>query len=154
MWIVVNEEFHNDPLTEFVAPPEVYVGGRDVFVFIDGGDAGLRKVAITGFASEGLRRFFESPEEPRPAKEVLPELLEEHDPQTIALGIDGRRGVTHSLTKYSYECLAEIVGEKYRGRFVSAAPLIEEYLDTRIPAEFAHYLKAVQLTEQLGQRAW
>jgi hypothetical protein len=40
------------------------------------------------------------------------------------------------------------------GRFVSAAPLIEEYLDTRIPAEFEHYLKAVQLTESLGKRAF
>lgn len=58
MWIVVNEEFHDDPLTEFVAPPEVYVGNRDVFVFIDAGDAGLRRVAISGYASEHLRRFF------------------------------------------------------------------------------------------------
>ena len=72
MWIVVNEEFHDDPLTEFVAPPEVYVGNRDVFVFVDAGDAGLRKVAISGYASEHLRRFFESPDDPRPAKEVLP----------------------------------------------------------------------------------
>ncbi len=70
MWIVVNEEFHDDPLTEFVAPPEVYVGNRDVFVFIDDGDAGLRRVAITGYAGEHLKRFFESPDEPRPAKEV------------------------------------------------------------------------------------
>ena len=58
MWIVVNEEFHDDPLTEFVAPPEVYVGNRDVFVFVDAGEAGLRRVAISGYASEHLRRFF------------------------------------------------------------------------------------------------
>ncbi len=154
MWIVVNEEFHNDPLTEFVAPPEVYVGGRDAFVFIDAGDAGLRRVAITGFASERVRRFFESPEEPRPAKDVLPELLAEYDPQTIALSIDGSRGVTRSLTKASYEWLSEIMGDDATARFVSAAPLIEEYLDTRIPAEFDHYLLAVRLTEELGRRAF
>jgi len=154
MWIVVNEEFHDDPLTEFVAPPEVYVGNRDVFVFIDGGDAGLRRVAITGFASEHLRRFFENPEEPRPAKEVLPELFSEHDPQAIALSIDGRRGVTRSLTKASFEWLSEIMGEEASSRFVSAGDLIEEYLDTRIPAEFEHYLVAVELTEELGRRAF
>ena len=154
MWIIVNEEFHNDPLTEFVAPPEVFVGGRDTFVFIDGGVAGLQRVAITGFSSERVRRFFESPEEPRPAKEVLPELLEKYDPQTIALSIDGGRGVTHSLTKSSYEWLSEIMGEEATGRFVSAGPLIEEYLDTRIPDEFEHYLQAVKLTEELGRRAF
>ncbi len=154
MWIIVNEEFHNDPLTEFVAPPEVFVGGRDAFVFVDGGEAGLQRVAITGFASERVRKFFDSPEEPRPAKEVLPELLEAYDPQTIALSIDGSRGVTRSLTKSSYEWLSEIMGEEATGRFVSAAPLIEEYLDTRIPAEFEHYLLAVRLTEELGRRAF
>ncbi|HKJ02493.1 MAG TPA: hypothetical protein VJ997_08565, partial [Longimicrobiales bacterium] len=49
MWIVVNEEFHDDPLTEYVAPARPYTGRRDVFVFVDAGDAGLRKVAATGY---------------------------------------------------------------------------------------------------------
>ncbi len=154
MWIVVNEEFHDDPLTEFVAPPEVYVGNRDVFVFVDAGEAGLRRVAITGYASEQLRRFFESPDDPRPAKDVLPELYAEHDPQTIALSIDGRRGVTRSLTKASYEWLSGILGEEGRSRFVSAADLIEEYLDTRLPAEMEHYRTAVELTDEIGRRAF
>ncbi len=154
MWVVVNEEFHNDPMTELVAPPEIYVGNRDLFVFIDGGGAGLRRVAITGFASEHLKRFFESPDEPRPAEEVLPELFAEHDPQTIALSFDGRRGVTRSLTRASYEWLREILGETASSRFVSAAGLIEEYVDTRIAAEYGHFLDAVKLTEELGRRAF
>ena len=37
MWIVVNEEFHDDPLSQYVAPPRPYTGNRDLFVFIDGG---------------------------------------------------------------------------------------------------------------------
>jgi len=37
MWIVVNEEFHDDPLTQFVAPPRPYAGNRDLFVFVDAG---------------------------------------------------------------------------------------------------------------------
>ena len=38
VWYVVNEEFHDDPLTEYVAPPRPYVGGRDIFLFVDAGD--------------------------------------------------------------------------------------------------------------------
>ena len=154
MWIVVNEEFHDDPLTEFVAPPEVYVGNRDVFVFIDAGDAGLRRVAITGFASEHLKHFFENPDEPRPADEVLPELFAEHDPQTIALAIDGRRGVTRSLTKATYDRLSEYLGDEATKRFVGASDLIEEYLETRIPAELEHFRVAVELTDEVGRRAF
>jgi hypothetical protein len=54
----------------------------------------------------------------------------------------------------SFEWLSEIMGDEATSRFVSAADLIEEYLDTRIPAEFEHYLVAVELTGELGRRAF
>jgi Xaa-Pro dipeptidase len=153
MWIVVNEEFHDDPLTQYIAPPRPYAGGRDYFVFIDAGDKGLRRVAITGFAEERLRRFFESPIEPRPAPDVLKELYAEHKPQRIGLNINARRGIQRGLTYDSYKLLVEIMGPEAEKRFVSAADLIEEYLDTRIPAEMEHYRTAVHLTETIAKRA-
>lgn len=153
MWIIVNEEFHDDPLTEYIAPPRPYVGNQDIFVFIDAGEQGLRNVAITGFAEERLRQFFESPTEPRPAKEVLPELYATRKPKRIGLSIDGRRGVTRSLTHGSYLFLAETMGTEAAKRFVSTADLMEEFLDTRIPEEFEHYETLVHLTEVLARRA-
>ena len=63
MWIVVNEEFHDDPLTQYIAPPRPYTGNRDIFLFIDTG-ASLRKIAVTGYAEENVQRFFESEEDP------------------------------------------------------------------------------------------
>ena len=59
MWIVANEEFHDDPLTQYVAPPRPYAGNRDIFVFIDTGEKGLRKVAVTGYAEESVKRLIE-----------------------------------------------------------------------------------------------
>ncbi len=60
MWIVINEEFNDDPLTEYIAPPRPYAGNRDIFIFIDTGDeADFRKVALTGYEEENLARFFE-----------------------------------------------------------------------------------------------
>ena len=153
MWIVVNEEFHDDPLTEYVAPPRPYAGNRDMFVFVDTGEE-LRKVAITGFSEVNLKRFFESPDEPRPASEVLPELYAAHDPQRIALAIDGRKGMTRSLTHASYQYLSEIMGPEATSRFVGAADLIEEFLDTRIPGELEPYRQLVQLTEIIAKRAF
>src|SRR5690349_397091 len=99
MWIIVNEEFHDDPLTPYVAPPRPYAGLRDVFVFIDAGEQGLRKVALPSYREENLTRFFEVPEEKRESKQVLGELYARYQPRTIALGIEGKRGVTHSLTR-------------------------------------------------------
>jgi len=153
MWVVVNEEFHDDPLTEYVAPPRPYAGGRDLFLFLDAGEKGLRKVAIAGYAEENLKVFFEAPDEPRPAREVLPALYEQHKPQRIALSIGGDRGVTRSLTHSTYEFLVSALGSEAAARFVPAADLIEEYLDTRIPDEFEHYIVAVRLTQALARRS-
>jgi Xaa-Pro aminopeptidase len=153
MWIVVNEEFHDDPLTEFIAPPRPYAGNRDIFVFIDTGSAGLRKVAITGFAEESVKRFFEAPDEPRPADKVLPELYDKYKPNKIALSFGATRGVERSLTYDTYNFLAEKMGSDAAVHFIPAAPLIEEYLDTRIPEEFDTYRTMVELTSALTRRA-
>jgi Xaa-Pro aminopeptidase len=153
MWIVVNEEFHDDPLTEYIAPARPYTGRRDVFVFVDAGTDGLRKVAATGYWEETVARYFESPIDPRPSADVLRELYETHRPARIALGFGGTRGMTRSLTHDSYEFLADAMGPEAAGRFVSAAPLIDEYLATRIPEEFDVYTDLVALTETITKRA-
>ena len=154
MWIVVNEEFHSDPLTAAIAPPRPFAGRRDYFVFVDAGNQGLRKVAITGYASEAVQRFFETPDDPRPDSEVLPELWEQYNPATIALSIDGRRGVNHSLTHHAYERLVQLLGPTAESRFLSDEPLATEYLDTRLPDELPHYRSMVWWTETLVRRAF
>jgi Xaa-Pro dipeptidase len=153
MWVVVNEEFHDDPLTEYVAPARPYTGRRDVFVFVDAGDAGLRKIAATGYWEETVARFFESPIDPRPAAEVLRELYDTYEPDVIGLGIGGSRGMTRSLTWDSYNFLAEAMGADAERRFSSAEALIDEFLATRIPEEWAHYERLVALTEYVTKRA-
>jgi Xaa-Pro dipeptidase len=151
-WIVVSEEFHEDPLAEYVAPPRPYVGNRDVFAFFDAGEQGLKKLAVTGYAEESVERFFESPQGGAGIK-ALKEWLDRFQPAKIALGIGGRRGVTRSLTYDSYKWLAENLGPEAEKKFMSAAALIEDYLDTRIPEEFEHYAALVRATETLARRS-
>src|SRR5580704_2158902 len=153
MWIIVNEEFHNDPLTEYVAPPRVYTGNRDIFVFVDAGDEGLKKFAVTGYSEENLKRFFETWDDPRPSKDVLKELYVKYQPKTIALGIDAPRGVTRILTYDSYKFLSDAMGPEATQHFVPAAELIEDYLSTRLPEEFDTYTQMVEATEILTRRA-
>ncbi|MEO6446344.1 MAG: M24 family metallopeptidase [Gemmatimonadaceae bacterium] len=153
MWIVVNEEFHNDPLTEYIAPPRPYTGNRDYFVFVDTGGPALRKIAVTGYSEDNLKRFFESPDEPRPISVVLPELVARYSPRHVALNVGGSRGVTRSLSHDTYEELVKLMGPDGPSRVVSAAGLVEEYLDTRIPEEKEYYRRAVRLTESLARRA-
>jgi Xaa-Pro dipeptidase len=153
MWIVVNEEFHDSPVVPYVAPPRPYTGGRDIFVFVDAGEQGLRKVALTGFAEEHLKRYFESTDEPRPPAQVLKALYTEHQPATIAMGIGGNRGQTREITHDTWTWLSEALGPEAAAKFVPAAPLVEEYLDTRIEEEKPHYTAAVAVTARIVRRA-
>src|SRR5262249_2830275 len=153
MWIVVNEEFHDDPLAQLVAPPRPYAGNRDFFVFVDAGAAGLRKFSITGYPEENLARFFEPMSEGRNPANMLAQLYGPFQPQTIALAFEGARGVTRSLTHATYQLITGALGTEAAGRVVSAADLIEEYLDTRIPEELATYTTLVRITDEITKRA-
>ncbi|MBM3885819.1 MAG: aminopeptidase P family protein [Gemmatimonadetes bacterium] len=154
MWIVVNEEFHDNPLVAQVAPPRPYTGNRDLFVFVDAGEAGLKKFAVTGYTEENLARFFDAPtSEPLPPAATLRRLWEQYQPRTIALGIGGGRGQTRALGFDAHRLISEAMGPDAVARFVSDAPLATEYLDTRLPAELEHYRTAVTVTEEIVRRA-
>jgi cyclophilin family peptidyl-prolyl cis-trans isomerase len=153
MWLVVNEEFHDDPLTALIAPPRPYVGRRDIFVFADAGEAGLARVALTGYAEENVQRYFESPGEPAAQGKALAGLVAKYTPASIALAIGGSRGVTRSLTHDAYQFIMESIGPEAAKTVVPAEPLIEELLDTRLPGERPHYALLVEWTEFLARRA-
>ncbi|MBC7932516.1 MAG: aminopeptidase P family protein [Rubrivivax sp.] len=154
MWIVVNEEFHPDPVTAHIAPPIPYQGRRDFFIFTDRGADQLERIALVRYGEERLKHFFEVLSPPgREAAETLRKLVSEREPETIALNTGGTRGATGGLTHDAYQYLAETLGSGLSRRFVPAAPLIVEYMDTRLPEELEHYRTAVQVTDILTRRA-
>src|ERR1044072_7011341 len=59
MWIVTNEEFHPDPVTEYIAPPLPYNGRRDFFIFAERGGDKLDRIALVRYSEEHLKSFFE-----------------------------------------------------------------------------------------------
>jgi Xaa-Pro aminopeptidase len=56
------------------------------------------------------------------------------------------------LSRDSYALIVDAIGPEYAKRIIPAAPLIEEYLDTRLPGEREHYRQLVQVTDLLAQR--
>jgi Xaa-Pro aminopeptidase len=66
----------------------------------------------------------------------------------------GTRGATNGITHDAFKFLSETLGQDFASRFVSAAPLIVEYMDTRLPEELEHYRTAVAVTDILTQRAF
>src|SRR6185295_10139867 len=108
MWIVTNEEFHADPVTEYIAPPLPYNGRRDFFIFADRGGDKLDRIALVRYPEEALKRFFEVLNPPgRDTASTLRRIVEERKPKTIALNMGGTRGATNGLTHDAYKFLSE-----------------------------------------------
>ncbi|MDM7920992.1 MAG: M24 family metallopeptidase, partial [Pyrinomonadaceae bacterium] len=154
MWIVVNEEFNSDPVTEHIVPPIPIVGRRDLFIFIDRGDR-LERIAMVRYDEERLKNHYRFV---MPARdkfgEELKKIVDERNPKTIALNIGGSRGQQSGLSYDSYRFLADSLGAENEKKFVSAADLLVEFFDTRLPEELEHYRNAVLATDVITQRAF
>jgi Xaa-Pro aminopeptidase len=155
MWIVTNEEFHPEPVVEYIAPPIPYQGRRDFFIFADRGGDKLDRIALVRYPEEHLKYFFEVLNPPgRDIGTTLRRLVDERSPKAIALNMGGTRGATNGLTYDAFKYLSETLGPEHSAKFVSAAPLIVEYMDTRLQEELEHYRTAVAVTDILTQHAF
>jgi Xaa-Pro dipeptidase len=154
MWMVVNEEFNSDPVTPHITPPIPIVGRRDIFLFIDRGER-IERIAMVRYDEERLRNHYRFV---MPARdkfgEELRKIVDERNPKTIALNIGGSRGQQSGLSHDSYKFLAESLGADNEKKFVSAADLLVEFFDTRLPEELEHYHNAVLATDVITRRAF
>ena len=157
MWIVVSEEFHPDPVTQYVAPPLHYTRRRDVMVFVDAGPDGLKRYSDYWRPTEDYARFFEPLPAARNARGIqdtrtgLKALRDQYRPETIALNTGGSRGHDSGSTYDTRQFLADALGPN--ARFVSAAALIEDLFDTRLESELEPYRSLVLATDVIAQRA-
>ncbi len=154
MWIVTNEEFHSDAVTESIVPPIPIVGRRDFFIFADNGKT-LDRYAVVRYSEERLKNHYTvlNPSRDKTA-EAIKKIVDEKKPKTIALNMGGGRGQSDGITLDAYKFLVESLGKDYEARFVSGGKLITDYLDTRLPEELEHYRNAVLVTDILTRRAF
>jgi len=154
MWIVTNEEFHSDAVTESIVPPIPIVGRRDFFIFADNGKT-LDKIAVVRYSEERLKNHYTLISPPRDkTAETIKRIVEERKPKTIALNMGGGRGQSDGITHDAYKFLAAALGKDYESRFISGGRFITDYLDTRVPEELEYYRTAVLATDVLTRRAF
>ena len=154
MWIVTNEEFHSDAVTDSIVPPIPMVGRRDFFIFADNGKT-LDRIAVVRYEEERLKNHYVLMSPPRDKiGETILKIVEDRNPKTIALNMGGGRGQSDGITLDAYKFLASTLGKDYEARFVSGGVFIADFLDTRLPEELEEYRKAVTATDVLTRRAF
>lgn len=148
MWITVNREGFDDPLTEDFG--KGYTGSWGYYVFTDRGDGRIER-AVLGVGTalvedNGAYDIFGSPDE-------LKAFVEERDPQTIALNYARNIGAADGLSYTSYQKLSEDLGAAYARRFVSAEKLASDFRSRRVASEIAAFAHAGEMSREIAERA-
>ncbi|MFN2329155.1 MAG: M24 family metallopeptidase [Chromatocurvus sp.] len=149
MWITVNREGFDDPLTEDLG--KGYVGGYGYYIFTDRGDGRIER-AVLGVGTalvedNGAYDIFGSPDD-------LKAFVEERDPQRIALNTATHIGAADGLSHTSYQKLSEELGPRYAERFVSAQKLASDFRSRRVATEIAGFARAGEMSRNIAERAF
>ena len=149
MWITVNREGFDDPLTEDFG--KGYTGTYGYYVFTDRGDGRIER-AVLGVGTalvedNGAYDIFGSPDD-------LKAFVEERDPQSIALNYARNIGAADGLSYTSYQKLSEELGATYAERFVSAEKLASDFRSRRVATEIAAFAHAGEMSRNIAERAF
>ncbi|MDZ4730288.1 MAG: M24 family metallopeptidase [Xanthomonadales bacterium] len=148
MWITVNREGFEDPLTEDFG--RGYVTEWGYYIFTDRGGDRIERAALgvgtylieENGAYDIYRMEFD-----------LAEFVAERDPKTIALNFAEHIGAADGLTTTALARLTEELGEKYASRFVSAQKLASDFRSRRVASEIAGFAEAGEKSRIIAERA-
>jgi Xaa-Pro aminopeptidase len=149
MWITVNREGYDDPLTEDFG--KGYVGDYGYYIFTDRGEGRIER-AVLGVGTalvedNGAYDIFGSADE-------LKAFVEERNPQTIALNYSRHIGAADGLSHTSYQKLVEELGPRFSERFVSAEKLASDFRSRRVATEIAAFARAGEMSRNIAERAF
>ena len=158
MWIIPVREYNEDPVFwSLVSPTTLAARRRTIYVFCDRGEArGVDRIAIGGTSQGGLYRVVRDANaavgtagaqrrlaEPfGPAQwTLLPPLIEECDPRSIAVNISAVHAFSDGLSAGEWEALQQAIPARYRSRIVRRERLALDYIGERIPEMMPTYVQ-------------
>ncbi len=153
MWITVNREGLDDPLTEDFG--KGYVHDWGFYVFTDRGSDRIERAALgigTYLVEEnGAYDIFNNAFNP---DEELKAFVEERDPKTIALNYATNIGAADGLSHTAFLRLTELLGKKFSDRFVSSQKLVSDFRSRRVATEIAAFAHAGEMSRTIAERAF
>jgi Xaa-Pro aminopeptidase len=151
MWILVAREFDEDPVVETMLPATwLRARRRTILVFHELGEGrGVERFSVSRYDVGGLFPGAWNPGEEPDQWKRLASLVNERDPDRIAIDRSSDLALADGLSSSEHEALRAALPERLRGRLVSAEKLAVGWLETRTPAELAAYPAIVALAHRI-----
>jgi hypothetical protein len=170
LWIIPMREYNEDPVfTSLVAPTTMAARRRTIYAFCDRGEDGFDRIAIGGNSQGGLYRVVRDPEAATGAAagrerqaepfgpdqwKLLPPVVEECDPDVIAVNISYTHNFADGLSAGEWEQMQDALPEKYRDRIMRRPQLAIDYISERLPEMLPVYVEMMKIAHRIISTAF
>ncbi|OGD13808.1 MAG: hypothetical protein A2V76_00785 [Candidatus Aminicenantes bacterium RBG_16_63_14] len=140
MWLVICEEYNEDPVHLSLVPFASLSARRlSILVFFDrGGDKGVEKFAVSRYGIGNLYpTVWKAPEEDQ--WRALARAVKERDPKRIGINEADVFAFGDGLSASKKKLLVQALGPEYSKRLVGAERLAVGWLERRLPEEIEVY---------------
>lgn len=151
MWIVVSREYNEDPVIRTFLPSTWQSARRTTILLIyDRGEGQpLETLAVARYSVGDM--FEQAWDKERDGEQWahLAKLIEDRNPQRIALNFSDTFALADGISRTEYELFHEALLQRLRDRVVSGENLAIGWLETRTPEEMAAYPHIVRIAHEI-----
>lgn len=150
-WVIIGREYNEDPVLRTMLPATwLNARRRTVLMFIDHGEErGVERMAIARYAVGDLFPGVWNPEEEPDQWQRVAQILDEYDPQAIALNFSDTYALADGLTFSEQRDFSRALPPRLQDRLVSAEALAVGWLETRTPREMALYGDVMEIAHEI-----
>lgn len=148
MWIHVVESGRMDPLALDLGGWTEYRAWEPVcyYIFVDRDGDRIERIILGGEDVDGFYDIEGSSHD-------LLKIVEERNPDTIAINMSESLGIANGLSHTSYLRLAKVLGSKFTDRLVSAENVITDFRVRRVQREIAAFAHILEIQRQVMEAA-
>lgn len=149
MWVIIAREYDEDPVITTMLPATWQSARRRTILVFDREGEEVERMAVSRY---DIGEFFEAawdPEEQPDQWQRLVEVIEERNPETIALNYSRDFGLADGIAHTQFQEFREALPETYHDRIVSAENLAIGWLETRTEPEMQVYPQIVNIAHSI-----
>ena len=155
MWLVMNREYGEDALFYTLVPHATFAARRTtLLVFVNTGNGKVERFTVSRYPIAG---FYETKWQGGTREQQwqrLAEIIQEYDPNTIAINRSKHWALADGLTTGMHQTLLSVLPEAYQKRLKSAENLVIRWMETRTEPEKAIYPHIVNIARSVIAEAF
>lgn len=156
MWILISREYNEDPILRTMLPATWLDARRRTIILFyrDRENDVFEALAVARYGiGQTIKSAWDKEKQPDQWARLI-ELIQEREPQKIALNYSEHYGIADGLVLTDYQEFMSHLPQEYQKRVVSAEPLAVSWVETRTATEMMEFEALVDLTHAIIAEAF